>query len=67
MRSKPLLTIVLVSFTMGCAYLVSCGSRSSSNAIQRSSDAAISEYERNDKKDRVIVFVHGIFGSAKDT
>ncbi len=31
------------------------------------SDPAISVYERNEKKDRVIVFVHGIFGSAKDT
>jgi pimeloyl-ACP methyl ester carboxylesterase len=27
----------------------------------------VSHYERHDKKERVIVFVHGIFGDAKDT
>ena len=27
----------------------------------------VSHYERNEKKDRVIVFVHGIFGNATDT
>src|SRR5580693_9507915 len=63
--SKILQAILVVSLAAGCAYLVSCGSKSPSTSTgQNSSEPAVSKYERNDKKDRVIVFVHGIFGSA---
>jgi pimeloyl-ACP methyl ester carboxylesterase len=61
-------TLVLASLAVGCAYLVSCGSKPPSTSAQReSSEPVVSTYERNEKKNRVIVFVHGIFGSARGT
>jgi hypothetical protein len=66
--SKIVQAILVLSLAAGCGYLVSCGSKSpSAPAAQNAFEPAVSKYERNDKKDRVIVFVHGIFGSARDT
>lgn len=66
--SRIVQAILVLSLAAGSAYLVSCGSKSpTAPAEQNSSEPAVSKYERNDKKDRVIVFVHGIFGSAQDT
>lgn len=39
----------------------------SSGKTHKPNPSAISHYERNDHNDRVIVFVHGIFGDALDT
>lgn len=60
-------TLVL-SLAAAGAYVVSCGSKPPTNSTApTSSEPDVSKYERSDKKDRVIVLVHGIFGSAKDT
>lgn len=55
-----------------CALLVSCKTQQSESpahppSVNAATTSSISHYERNDKKARVIVFVHGIFGSAQDT
>jgi len=61
-------TLLVALLAMVCVYLLACGGKSqSTSTAPTSSESVISKYERNDKKDRVIVFVHGIFGSAKDT
>ena len=39
----------------------------SSGSVHKPNPSAISHYERNDHNDRVIVFVHGIFGDSLDT
>jgi Alpha/beta hydrolase family len=67
-QSRILLILLVVLVTAGLTYFIAC--RNSPQAVpggQASADPPHSEYLRNDKKDRVIVFVHGIFGSAQDT
>jgi pimeloyl-ACP methyl ester carboxylesterase len=65
--------LALLIFAVACVALVSCKTPQSESPVQPSTGTAataatgVSHYERNDKKARVIVFVHGIFGSAKDT
>jgi pimeloyl-ACP methyl ester carboxylesterase len=72
MRHSQAPKLALLIFAAAYAALVSCktpqsGSARPSDANTTTAAAGISHYERNDKKARVIVFVHGIFGSAKDT
>jgi hypothetical protein len=63
----------LVVLAAASVFLVSCKPSPPETPTQppgglaAASSAAVSHYERNDNKARVIVFVHGIFGSAKDT
>jgi pimeloyl-ACP methyl ester carboxylesterase len=52
------LAAAVACFVCMCA----CGDRPKS-----SGEPQISHYERDEKKERVIVFVHGIFGNATDT
>jgi hypothetical protein len=65
--------LFLFHSVVACTLLVSCSKSTSETPTPPSGGAgvtpssAVSHYERKDNKSRVIVFVHGIFGSAKDT
>ena len=66
--ARSVQTLLVASLAIACVYLLSCGSKTPpASSAQISTESDVSKYERNDKKDRVIVFVHGIFGSARDT
>jgi pimeloyl-ACP methyl ester carboxylesterase len=51
----------------GILALAALGAILSGCAHKRTPSRAVSHYERNENHDRVIVFVHGIFGDADDT
>jgi pimeloyl-ACP methyl ester carboxylesterase len=53
---------MLLSVILGLGWLL--GLSGCGDGTRRSPEPQVSHYERNEKKDRVIVFVHGIFSSA---
>jgi Alpha/beta hydrolase family len=61
-------SLLILSLTFGLVYLVACQSDAPHTAAaEPRSEHPRAQYLRNEKKDRVIVFVHGIFGSPTET
>jgi pimeloyl-ACP methyl ester carboxylesterase len=65
---KLIQLVVIVTVACGLLYVTACRKTPTpTSSVEATAEKPRAQYLRNDKKDRVIVFVHGIFGSPLDT